>query len=87
MNAEVLRAMQAPLNACYQQDAAAALIALKARGRIGDGLTCRVETRKADAAPGEIATLLKLTERYCVVYQTLRQAPPVAVTHAVGARA
>lgn len=26
------------------------------------------------------ATLLKLTERYCVVYQTLRTAPPVAVT-------
>jgi uncharacterized OsmC-like protein len=25
------------------------------------------------------ATLLKLTERYCVVYQTLRQAPPVEV--------
>jgi hypothetical protein len=22
---------------------------------------------------------LKLTERYCVVYQTLRQSPPVAV--------
>jgi uncharacterized OsmC-like protein len=26
------------------------------------------------------ATLLKLTERYCVVYQTLRQPPPVAVS-------
>src|SRR5215510_62105 len=26
------------------------------------------------------ATLMKLTERYCVVYQTLRQPPPVAVT-------
>jgi len=25
-------------------------------------------------------TLLKLTERYCVVYQTLRTSPPVAVT-------
>ena len=25
------------------------------------------------------ASLLKLTERYCVVYQTLRHAPPVAV--------
>jgi len=31
------------------------------------------------------ATLLKLTERYCVVLQTLRAAPPVAAT--LGARA
>jgi hypothetical protein len=23
---------------------------------------------------------MKLTERYCVVYQTLRQPPPIAVT-------
>ena len=26
------------------------------------------------------ATLLKLTERYCVVYQTLTQAPPITVS-------
>jgi len=30
------------------------------------------------------ATLLKLTERYCVVYQTLKASPPVAVTLDVG---
>lgn len=31
-------------------------------------------------ADGEtLATLLRLTERYCVVYQTLKGAPPVAV--------
>ncbi|MGB8315318.1 MAG: OsmC family protein [Aestuariivirga sp.] len=29
--------------------------------------------------PEQRATLLKLTERYCVVYQTLRQPPPLAV--------
>jgi uncharacterized OsmC-like protein len=29
-----------------------------------------------DAAPEQLATLLKLTERYCVVYQTLKS-PPV----------
>ncbi|KAB2910223.1 MAG: OsmC family protein, partial [Hyphomicrobiaceae bacterium] len=29
------------------------------------------------------ATLMKLTERYCVVYQTLRSAPPIAVTSRV----
>mgnify|MGYP006202287807 CR=1 FL=1 len=26
------------------------------------------------------ASLIRLTERYCVVYQTLRQPPPIAVT-------
>ena len=30
-------------------------------------------------SPEQRATLLKLTERYCVVYQTLRQPPPVTV--------
>jgi uncharacterized OsmC-like protein len=32
-----------------------------------------------DADAGQIQTLLKLTERYCVVYQTLRQGPPIDV--------
>jgi uncharacterized OsmC-like protein len=32
-----------------------------------------------DASEEQIATLLKLTERYCVVYQTLRQPPEVLV--------
>ena len=33
----------------------------------------------SDADAEQIATLTKLTERYCVVYQTLRNSPPVAV--------
>ncbi len=33
----------------------------------------------SDADSEQIATLTKLTERYCVVYQTLRNSPPVAV--------
>jgi hypothetical protein len=32
-----------------------------------------------DATPEQLDTLLRLTERYCVVYQTLQKAPPVAV--------
>ena len=32
-----------------------------------------------DATEDQIATLLKLTERYCVVYQTLRQPPEILV--------
>jgi uncharacterized OsmC-like protein len=33
-----------------------------------------------DEPQDRIETLLKLTERYCVVLQTLRQAPPVAAS-------
>ena len=36
-----------------------------------------------DATPEQIASLLKLTERYCVILQTLRDAPPVSVAHSV----
>jgi uncharacterized OsmC-like protein len=32
-----------------------------------------------DATPEQLQNLLKLTERYCVVYQTLRRAPEVAL--------
>jgi hypothetical protein len=28
-----------------------------------------------------LATLLRLTERYCVVYQTLANAPEIPITH------
>jgi uncharacterized OsmC-like protein len=35
---------------------------------------------ESDAKPDELATLLKLTERYCVVYQTLRSGPPIEVS-------
>lgn len=33
-----------------------------------------------DLTDEQLATLMKLTERYCVVYQTLRSSPPVEVT-------
>ena len=33
----------------------------------------------SDASQDQIATLMKLTERYCVVYQTLRQSPAIEV--------
>ena len=39
-------------------------------------LTFNVDT---DAPQDKLDQLLKLTERYCVVYQTLRNPPPVAV--------
>ena len=33
----------------------------------------------SDASEDQLATLIKLTERYCVVYQTLRSSPPVEI--------
>jgi uncharacterized OsmC-like protein len=34
---------------------------------------------ETSAAPEQIETLLSLTERYCVVYQTLLSAPPIEI--------
>jgi uncharacterized OsmC-like protein len=34
----------------------------------------------ADAAPEQLQTLLKLTERYCVVLQTLRRPPALSTS-------
>jgi uncharacterized OsmC-like protein len=164
MDATTLKALQAPLKDKYREAPQAAVITLKAEGRLGEGVTCSLQTGKAmvqaglhpatggtglsacsgdmllealvacagvtlnavatalalpirDAkvkAEGDLdfrgtlgvakdapvgfrdirlafeidgdlteeqrATLMKLTERYCVVYQTLRTAPPVEVT-------
>src|ERR1700722_2669419 len=33
-----------------------------------------------DASPEQLASLLKLTERYCVIYQTLQRPPPVEIS-------
>jgi uncharacterized OsmC-like protein len=167
MDATALKALQAPLKERYRDKPEAAVVTLKAEGRLGEGVTCRVETGKAlveaglhpatggsgmaacsgdmllealvacagvtlnavatalglvvrDArikAEGDLdfrgtlgvakdapvgfrdirlsfeidgdlneeqrATLMKLTERYCVVYQTLRTPPPIAVASRV----
>lgn len=163
MDATELKGLQAPLKELYRQDGKAALITLKAEGRIGEGVTCSVETARTlveaglhpatggsgvHACSGDMllqalvacagvtlnavatalgldideasvraegdldfrgtlgvakeapvgfrdirlafdikgrltdeqkASLIKLTERYCVVYQTLRSPPPVVV--------
>ena len=168
MNSDELRALQAPLKARYKDDPSAALTPVSARGVLGPGIACRVESRACSAPAGlhpatggdgtfacsgdmllealvacagvslrAVATalsiplrggtvsaegdldfrgtlgvakdapvgfaqirlrfdvqtdapqekldqLLKLTERYCVVYQTLRRGPPIDVTMARG---
>jgi uncharacterized OsmC-like protein len=40
----------------------------------------RFELDAPEASEEQLATLLKLTERYCVVLQTLRTAPPTTAT-------
>jgi uncharacterized OsmC-like protein len=52
MNADELRAMQAPLKEQYKQAPDAALIKLKAQGKLGEGITCKVETGRALAVAG-----------------------------------
>ena len=163
MDANALKAMQAPLKERYRQAPTDAMITLSAEGTIGEGVTCSVATGQTlveaglhpatggngmsacsgdmllqalvacagvtlnavatalalnvtDArirAEGDLdfrgtlgvakdapvgfrdirltfdingdlteeqrATLMKLTERYCVIYQTLRTPPPIAV--------
>ena len=53
MDANELRAMQAPLKDKYKTDAGAALITLKAKGSIDDNsITCKVDTGRAIAEAG-----------------------------------
>ena len=164
MKSEELRSIQAPLKEQYKNQPEAALVTLRARGRLGEGVTCRVETGRAlmeaglhpatggnglsacsgdmllealaacagvtmnavatsigvdiregvvqaegdldfrgtlgvdktvpvgfqrirlhfeldtDADPEKLATLIRLTERYCVVFQTLRQPPEMSIS-------
>jgi uncharacterized OsmC-like protein len=160
---EELRSLQAPIKEKYRSQPVAALVTLQAEARIGEGLTCKVETGRAlieaglhpatggdglsacsgdmllealvacagvtlravatalainlrdakiraegdldfrgtlgvskevpvgfqrirlqfdldtDASEEQLATLLRLTERYCVVYQTLNQSPRIDI--------
>jgi uncharacterized OsmC-like protein len=169
VNADDLKAAQAPIKDRFRNDPTTAIVTLHAEGRIGDGVTCSVQTSKAlveaglhpatggpgthacsgdmllealvacagvtlnavatalglavrDAvvrAEGDIdfrgtlgvakdapvgfrdirlafdiagdlsdeqrATLMKLTERYCVIYQTLKAPPAIAVSSRVTA--
>ena len=121
MNAEDLRSIQAPLKERYRDAPQAALITLRAEGRISEGVSCKIETGKAlvtaglhpatggtgqAACSGDMllealvacagvtlnavatalgielrdATLLRLTERYCVVFQTLAHPPAMAIS-------
>ena len=52
MNADELRSIQAPLKERYREAPGAALITLRAQGRLGDGVSCNVETGRALVVAG-----------------------------------
>jgi uncharacterized OsmC-like protein len=169
MNADELRQLQAPLKERYRAQPDTALVTLKAEGRLGEGVSCKVATSKAmieaglhpatggngmmacsgdmllealvacagvtmaavataigveirdgkvraegdldfrgtlgvskeapvgfqrirlqfdletNASEEQLANLMRLTERYCVVYQTLVRATEIATSHKVTA--
>lgn len=47
MNSEQLKNLQAPLKEKYRNQPEAAVITLKAHGKLGDGISCKVDTGKA----------------------------------------
>ncbi len=52
MDAEQLKALQAPLKERYKSDPAAAMVTLRATARASEGLSCRIETGRALAQAG-----------------------------------
>lgn len=164
MNQTELRNLQAPLKEKYREQPESAIVTLRAEGRLGEGVTCRVDTGRAlvdaglhpatggsgaaacsgdmllqalvacagvtlnavatalgitlgdgrveaegdldfrgtlgvareapvgfreirlqfhietDATPEQRTKLVELTERYCVVFQTLKSPPPVVTS-------
>lgn len=167
MNADELRALQAPLKARYREQPEAAVFTVRAEGKLGEGISCKLDTARGlvdaglhpvaggsglqacsgdmlmealvacagvtmkavatalgialrdatvhaegdidsrgtlglskdaavgftairlrfdldtDASAEQIDTLVKLTERYCVIFQTLAKPPALSVSHRV----
>src|SRR5277367_918265 len=52
MNATELKNLQTPLKDKYREQPESAIITLKAEGKIGEGITCKVETGKAIVEAG-----------------------------------
>ncbi|MFI5131749.1 MAG: OsmC family protein, partial [Chitinophagales bacterium] len=46
MNATELKTLQTPLKEKYRAEPASAVITLKAQGKVGEGISCKVETGK-----------------------------------------
>src|ERR1700686_439618 len=84
-----LKAVSTALDVPLRSAAVAAEGDLDFRGTLGVAKDAPVGFRairlrfdlESDASPDQLATLLKLTERYCVVFQTLNSRPQLSVEH------
>src|SRR5205807_2113547 len=97
MKAEELKSLQAPIKQRYRDEPKTASITLRAEGDLDFRGTLAVSKEvpvgfqqirlrfdlDTDATEEQLATLLRLTERYCVVYQTLDQPPKIDISHCV----
>ena len=52
MDEDALATLQAPLKASYREDPDAALVTLRASGRLGEGVSCSLDTGRALAEAG-----------------------------------
>src|SRR5437588_6170819 len=52
MDAKQLRSLQAPLKKQYREQPQASQITLRTEGRLGEGVTCKIETGKAPVTAG-----------------------------------
>jgi uncharacterized OsmC-like protein len=52
MDKKALAARQAPLKAAYREDPARAIVTMRANGRLGQGVSCNLETGRAMASAG-----------------------------------
>ena len=52
MNAEELKNLQAPLKEQYRNEPVSAIVTLRAQGRIGENISCKVETGRAFVEAG-----------------------------------
>ena len=52
MNSEELKNIQNPIKEKYREQPDAAMITLRAQGKVGEGISCKVETGKAIAEAG-----------------------------------
>jgi uncharacterized OsmC-like protein len=69
MDSAELRAVQEPLKDTYRENPREALVTLRAHGQLDEQATAE-----------QLQTLIRLTERYCVVYQTLAHPPELTMT-------
>jgi uncharacterized OsmC-like protein len=52
MNSTELKSLQEPIKEKYRTDPASAIITLKAEGKVGEGISCKVETGRAITEAG-----------------------------------